>query len=41
MIDFINETNNKNIEEVLPKLLQIASFLTQKDCELIFVDNEK
>jgi len=41
VIDFINKTNNKNIEEVLPKLLQIASFLTQKDCELIFVDNKK
>jgi probable rRNA maturation factor len=41
VIDFVNETDNKEVEKILPELLQISDFLTQKECELIFVDNKK
>jgi len=41
MIDFINKTNDKKINKIVPKLEKMAKKIIKKDFELIFVNNKK
>ena len=41
MIDFLNETDNNEIDSILGELTLIAKDVTDKEIELIFVDDEQ